>query len=68
MAIQLNLCNVMNDEKKDQLCENLCEKNFPKSTKIGKNQKKSGKYNITISVACNNLRRLENLEVLTTNP
>ena len=68
MAIQLNLCNVMNDEKKDQLCENLCEKNFPKSTKIGKNQKKSGKYNITISVACNNLRRLGNLEVLTTNP
>jgi len=58
----------MNDEKKDQLCENLCEKNFPKSTKIGKNQKKSGKYNITISVACNNLRRLGNLEVLTTNP
>jgi len=46
----------------------LCEKNFPKSTKIGKNQKKSGKYNITISVACNNLRRLGNLEVLTTNP
>ena len=68
MAIQLNLCNVMNDEKKDQLCENLCEKNFPKSTKIGKNQKKSGKYNITISVAYNNLRRLENAEVLTTNP
>ena len=46
----------------------LCEKNFPKSTKIGKNQKKSGKYNITISVACNNFRRLGNLEVLTTNP
>ena len=68
MAIQLNLCNVMNDDKKDQLCENLCEKNFPKSAKIGKNQKKSGKSYLTISIAYNNLRRLGNSEILTTNP
>ena len=51
-----------------QLCENLCEKNFPKSAKIGKNRKRCGKLNITISVACNNLRRLGNSEVVTENP
>ena len=51
-----------------QLCENLCEKNFPKSAKIGKNQKKSGKSYLTISVAYNNLRRLGNSEAVTENP
>ena len=50
------------------LCENLCEKNFPKSAKIGKNQKKSGKSYLTNSVAYNNLRRLGNSEVVTENP
>ena len=49
-------------------CENLCEKNFPKSAKIGKNQKKRRKSYLTISVAYNNFRRLENSEALTTNP
>ena len=51
-----------------KLCENLCEKNFPKSAKIGKNRKKRGKSYFTISVAYNNLRRLGNSEALTTNP
>jgi hypothetical protein len=51
-----------------ELCENLCEKNFPKSAKIGKNQEMSGKFKLTISVACNNLRRIGNSEVLTSNP
>jgi hypothetical protein len=51
-----------------KLCENLCEKNFPISAKIGKNQIKHGKSYVTISVAYNNLRRLENSEALTTNP
>ncbi|MEE8554176.1 MAG: hypothetical protein V3S72_12825 [Desulfobacterales bacterium] len=51
-----------------QLCENLCEKNFPKSAKIGKNQKKRGKSYVTISVTYNNLRRLGNSEVVTENP
>jgi len=41
---------------------------FPKSAKISKNQKRCGKLNITISVACNNLRRLGNPEVVTENP
>ncbi len=50
------------------LCENLCEKNFPKSAKIGKNRKKRGKSYLTNSAAYNNLRRLGNSEVLTTNP
>ena len=55
--------------KKDaELCENLCEKNFPKSAKIGKNKKKSGKSYLTNSIAYNNFRRLGNSEVLTTNP
>lgn len=30
-------------ENGPQLCENLCEKNFPKSAKIGKDQKAHGK-------------------------
>jgi len=51
-----------------ELCENLCEKNFPKSAKIGKNRKTPGKFKLTISVAYNNLRRLGNPEVLTSNP
>jgi hypothetical protein len=46
----------------------LCEKSFPKSAKIGKNQKRCGKLNITISAACNNYRRLGNSEVVTENP
>jgi hypothetical protein len=50
------------------LCENLCEKNFPKSAKIGKNRKKLGKSYLTNSAAYNNLRRLGNSEVLTSNP
>jgi hypothetical protein len=49
-------------------CENLCEKNVPKSAKIGKNQKKIKKLYYTNSVACNNLRRLGNPEVVTENP
>jgi hypothetical protein len=28
------------NEIETPLCENLCEKNFPKSAKIGKNQQK----------------------------
>ena len=55
-------------KKGAKLYENLCEKNFPKSVKIGKNRKKRGKSYLTNSVAYNNLRRLGNLEVLTTNP
>jgi len=51
-----------------QLCENLCEKNFPKSAKIGKNRKKRGKSNIIISVIYNELKRLGNSRVLSTNP
>ena len=54
--------------KRAKLCENLCEKNFPKSAKIGKNRKKPGKLYLTITVAYNNLRRLGNPEVLTSNP
>jgi len=50
------------------VCENLFEKNCPKSAKIGKNWKKSGKSYPTISAAYNNLRRLGNPEVLTSNP
>ena len=50
------------------MCENLCEKNFPKPAKIGKNQKKSGKSYQTNSVAYNNLRRLGNSEAVTENP
>ena len=49
------------------LCENLCEKNFPKSAKIGKNRKKPGKSYLTITAAYNNLRRLGNSEVITVN-
>ena len=59
---------VKNPVRNDILCENLCEKNFPKSAKIGKNQKKSGKSYPTNSVAYNNLRRLGNSEVVTENP
>jgi hypothetical protein len=55
-------------ENGPQLCENLCDKNFPKSAKIGKNRKRYGKLNITISIACNNLRRLGSPEVVTENP
>ena len=43
-----------------ELCENLCEKNFPKSSKIGKNRKIRGKLYYANSVVCNNLRRLGN--------
>jgi len=50
------------------LCENPCEKNFPKSAKTGKNRKKCGKSYLTISVAYNNLRRLGNSEAVTENP
>ncbi|CAB1062185.1 hypothetical protein D1BOALGB6SA_6961 [Olavius sp. associated proteobacterium Delta 1] len=50
------------------LCENLCEKNFPKSAKIGKNRKKRGKSYLTISVTYNNLRGLGNSGILTSNP
>ena len=49
-------------------CENLCEKNFPKSAKIDKNQKKCGKFNVTLSVSHNDFRGLGNSEVLTSNP
>ena len=55
-------------KKGTTLCENLCEKNFPKSAKIGKNRKKCGKSYLTNSVAYNKLRRLGNPEVLTSNP
>jgi len=49
------------------LCENPCEKNFPKSAKIGKNRKKCGKSYLTNLVAYNNLRRLGNSEDFTLN-
>jgi hypothetical protein len=55
-------------ENGPQLCENLCEKNFPKSAKIGKSRKRYGKLNITISVICNNLGRIGSPEVVTENP
>ena len=55
-------------ENGPQLCENLCEKNFPKPAKIGKNQKKRRKLYYTNSVCCNKLRRLGNSEVVTENP
>jgi len=58
---------VKNPLRNDILCENLCEKNFPKSAKIGKNQKKSGKSYVTISVAYNNFRRLGNPEAVSVN-
>jgi len=45
-----------------------CEKNFPKSAKIEENRKKCGKLNITISVVCNNFKRLGNSEVMPSNP
>jgi len=54
--------------KRAELCENLCEKNFPKSAKINKNLKRCGKSYLTNSVAYNNLRRLGNSEVVTENP
>jgi hypothetical protein len=50
------------------LCENLCEKNFPKSAKIGKNRKNCGKSYQTNSAAYNDLRRLGNPEALSSNP
>lgn len=49
-------------------CENLCEKNFPKSAKIGKNRKKCGKTYPTILATYNKMRRLGNPEVLSSNP
>ena len=49
------------------LCENLCEKNFPKSAKIGKNRKRRGKSYLTNSVAYNKLRRLGNSGNFTLN-
>ena len=55
-------------KKGAKLCENLCEKNFPKSAKIGKNRKKRGKLYLTNSITYNNLRRLGNSEVVTGNP
>ena len=56
-------------KQRGYLCENLCEKNFPKSAKIGKNQKTRGKSYLTISVAYNNLRRLGVTSgVVTENP
>ena len=51
-----------------KLCENLCEKKFPKSAKIRKNRKTPGKFKLTISIACNNVRRLGNSEAVTGNP
>ena len=68
MALIMGWIERQIDEKGAKLCENLCEKNFPKSAKIGKNRKKPGKSYLTISVAYNNLRRLGNSEVLSTNP
>jgi len=49
-------------------CENPCEKKFPKSAKIGKNQKKCGKTKLMLSIPYCNLRRLGNPEALSTNP
>jgi hypothetical protein len=60
--VELELASILNF-----LCENLCEKNFPKPAKIGKNRKNPGKSYLTISVAYNNLRRLGNPEVITVN-
>jgi hypothetical protein len=58
-----------NMSKKNRLpCENLCEKNFPKSAKIGKNRKKSENSYLTNSVAYNNCRRLGNSEAVTEEP
>ena len=54
-------------KKWTELCVNLCEKNFPKSAKIGKNRKKFRKSYLTNSVAYNNLRGLGNPEVVTLN-
>jgi hypothetical protein len=51
-----------------ELCETLCEKNFPKSDKINKNRKKPGKSYFTNSTGYNNLRRLGSSEVLSSNP
>ena len=47
---------------------NLCEKNFPKSAKIGKDRIKFGKSYQTNSVAYNKLRGLGNSGILTSNP
>jgi len=55
-------------KKVAKLCENLCEKNFPKSAKINKNRKKCGKLNITFSAAYNNFRRLGNSGEVTEKP
>ena len=43
-----------------RLGENLFERNFPKSAKIGKNLKNCGKLVIKISVGCNLMRILGN--------
>jgi hypothetical protein len=51
-----------------QLCENLCEKNFPKSAKISKNRKRHEKSYLTNSIGYNNLRSLGNSEALSSNP
>jgi hypothetical protein len=53
---------------KTQSCVRICEKNFPKSAKTGKNRRKRGKLYYTNSFAYNNLRRLGNSEVLSSNP
>jgi len=44
------------------------KKNSPKSAKIGINQKKYKKYNVTMPISYNELRRLGNSEVLPANP
>jgi hypothetical protein len=41
-------------------CEKLCEKDFPKSAKIGKNRKTCRKLNYINSIAYKNLRKLGN--------
>ena len=48
-------------EINDLVCENLCEKNFPKSAKIGK-------VNSNDFSKLSYLRRLETSEVMTENP
>jgi len=57
-----------NNYTRGKMSGNCCEKSFPKSAKIGKNQKKRGKSYLTISAAYNNLRRIGNSEAVTENP
>jgi len=51
-----------------KLGENLCRKNFPKSSKISNDQKKSSKLYIVVTVIYVKYRGLGNSEVLTSNP